>query len=577
MHSAPDLPLIQWHSLQAGQLLGKGGFADVYLGNWNGVQVAIKQLRVASLPGGVAEDFRAEAKIHAKLNFPHIVRLFGITEEVGHFAMVLEYLPKGSLYDVLQDTKVQLPWPLRWEIALDVGKGLAYLHNAQILHRDLKSLNVLLDKEYHAKISDFGQSKVKLHTATSSVSEAKNKGTSRWRSPESFMRGYKPTEAGDIYSYGMALWEIASRALPYAEEQNENIVISWIKGGEQEKIPSDTPALYAEVIKQAWSPELGDRPPVGAIVEHLTKAKPSATPLVAKPWHFDPEKRGAPDSKGYELFPAGGKDVEKVLKRYQNHPVPGYDIKAIEVIHNPDLNRMFAGRINTLQHRHVSPAFVPKWAAEGTAREQAQRAKIDALYRSLAQDKDPDAPNVNLNLLWHGTIPAVLDSVFKIGFANLATTDFGFFGKGLYWAFEAEYSYRVYATQNYTRPGVLLLSWIASYSAYPVIYEDMKNLKGKGNHQNYDAHFIPVSPRDPNNPKEVNYDPTAPGQKRTYTELVVFESASCLPRYLVHLQPALPKPAPTPEPALLPGEAEFNKAQKLLLHARYQEALPYFE
>jgi len=140
--------------------------------------------------------------------------------------------------------------------------------------------------------------------------------------------------------------------------------------------------------------------------------------------------------------------------------------------------------------------------------------------------------------MWHGTKKAIVDSIFKTGYANLATTDSGYFGKGVYGAYEAEYSYRVYAKQG----GALILNWTAFFSAYPVMDGDMKKLETKGNYSNYDAHFIPVVPRNPDNPGEVVYYPTKPNKSSTYTELVVFQSAACLPRYLVELQPMLVKP-----------------------------------
>jgi hypothetical protein len=125
-------------------------------------------------------------------------------------------------------------------------------------------------------------------------------------------------------------------------------------------------------------------------------------------------------------------------------------------------------------------------------------------------------------------------------YANLATTDGGFFGKGLYSAYEAEYSYRVYGK------GALILNWVASYSTYPVIHGDMAKLSTKGNYANYDSHFVPVVPENPKNPYEVNYYPTKPKQAATYHEMVVFDNGQCLPRYLVTLQADGPGAHSTP-------------------------------
>ena len=157
-----DLQSIRWDDLKTVRVLGKGSFATVYLGRWQGSDVAIKQLNVAHLPAGVNDEFVREAVIHAKCSAsPRIARLYGITQEPGHFALVMEYMPKGSLYDVLDDKRIELPWPTRWDIAIDVGTGLAYLHGAKILHQDLKSLNILLDADLRAKITDLVNLKLK--------------------------------------------------------------------------------------------------------------------------------------------------------------------------------------------------------------------------------------------------------------------------------------------------------------------------------------------------------------------------------------------------------------------------------
>ena len=234
----------------------------------------------------------------------------------------------------------------------------------------------------------------------------------------------------------------------------------------------------------------------------------------------------------------------------------------VHVIYNADMNHEFALHMKKLQQRENNPAFKPKWP-NGQENQQepiesqnqiAWRSEIHQQCLTLAKPyQDSDYPAVNLLPMWHGTKKAIVDSIFKTGYANLATTDAGFFGKGIYGAYEAKYSHRVYADKQ---DGALILNWTAFFSAYPVIYEDMqmkkfmmKNDKGQdvsiGNYSNYDAHFIPVVPRNPNNPDEVAYYPTKLKEPHIYTELVVFQSAACLPRYLVELQPTLVKPMPS--------------------------------
>src|SRR5262249_41509438 len=131
----------------------------------------------------------------------------------------------GSLYQLLR-TGQDLPWPIRFQIALDVSYGLRDLHERAILHRDLKSLNILLDDRLRAKLTDFGLAKLKQETAATKASEAK--GTPQWMAPELFEDEPQMTEKSDVYSLGMVLWELASRQVPYAKAPNQLVIMRWI-------------------------------------------------------------------------------------------------------------------------------------------------------------------------------------------------------------------------------------------------------------------------------------------------------------------------------------------------------------
>jgi len=130
----------------------------------------------------------------------------------------------------------------------------------------------------------------------------------------------------------------------------------------------------------------------------------------------------------------------------------------------------------------------------------------------------------------------VLDSLFSTGFANLASTDAGFFGKGLYATPDAEYAYQIYSK------GALLVNWMAVFSPYPVIAKDEEELAEMGNFGNYDAHFVPVYSE--NHPHTTSYHACEQNQVAQYSELVVFESSQMLPYYIVELQPNMPIEVP---------------------------------
>ena len=116
-------------------------------------QVAIKKLLLDQLTERTEEEFKSETAIMAQLRHPNVVQLYGIVLK-PEYCMVMEFLANGSLYGVLH-SKRELDWDLRQRIALGMSRGLAFLHSKKILHRDLKSLNVLLDGNMRAKLADF--------------------------------------------------------------------------------------------------------------------------------------------------------------------------------------------------------------------------------------------------------------------------------------------------------------------------------------------------------------------------------------------------------------------------------------
>jgi len=553
---------IAWNELKIGTLIGNGSYGDVYQGWWQDTEVAIKLLQLKTLSGPLAKEFAHETDIMRQCQFPSIVRLYGVCTEPGHCAMVMEYMPQKSLRHCLQGDKA-LSWPQRWQIAVDMAQGLAYLHSREILHRDLKSLNILLDAQHRAKISDFGLAKVKQEVSSStSKSSSKMVGSIRWRAPELFERRAVATPAVDIYSLGMILWELAALQLPFNDAADEITVVSWINKGEQEQIPDDCPKALADIIRACWA-RPDRRPSAQELVRSLKQAQAEAEQAVKekedkastateKAWHFDATtKPAASEVADYALIAASPKDMNKVCEFYLHGPVAGYDVKSVRVIYNPNLNQTFARTLPLIQHRHGQAAFAPKWSQEAG---KEQRSEIHTTLENMtAPYQDSNFPNVKLLPVWHGTRADILPSLFKTGFAALTSTDVGYFGKGLYSSYEADYAYKIYCK------GALLVNWVAFYSAYPVIDGDMNKLTGAAAYQNYDAHFVPVVPQFPDADCE-SFVPCQPKQKHRYQEVVVFERSQCLPRYLVELQPSFPKTVTPKVESKGDGKAEHKGA-----------------
>ena len=167
-----------------------------------------------------------------------------------------------------------MDWAFRGRIALDIAQGLAFLHASTpiILHRDLKSHNILLDSHRRAKIADFGLSRVKQESRSSRSQQQDCVGTVAWMAPELFKRRAKYVAGSDMYSFGMILWELSTRALPWEDAHGNQSIIKWVCEGEREDIPPMTPPPIATLIKQCWEAEPGGRPSAAQALRTLEQS-----------------------------------------------------------------------------------------------------------------------------------------------------------------------------------------------------------------------------------------------------------------------------------------------------------------
>jgi serine/threonine protein kinase len=183
----------------------------------------------------------------------------------------MECMSKGSLDKYLQ-SDIAITWKQRWKLAADVSKGLYHLHyhDPEILHRDLKSLNVLVDDQDRAKLTDFGLAEVKSETRnTTKIEPGKLAGSLLWMAPELFSMEAKTTKETDIFALAIILWEIAARKYPYEKVDNISMVPALLFAGQREEIPGDTPSSFKKIIERCWAQRAEDRLSINQIVEEL--------------------------------------------------------------------------------------------------------------------------------------------------------------------------------------------------------------------------------------------------------------------------------------------------------------------
>ncbi|TMW61947.1 hypothetical protein Poli38472_009440 [Pythium oligandrum] len=212
---------IPYAALYFTRVLSKGAFGEVWLAQLENRQVAVKRiLNEKKNDEKEIECFAAEIKLMASFFHPKIVEFVGVSwSTLQDLCAVTEYMAKGDLYGFLKRKNGQLNWrDHKIYLAEDVADALGYLHSLtpKVIHRDLKSKNILLDDTFRAKLSDFGISRERSleETMTAGV------GTIYWTAPEVLM-GKKYTEKADIYSFGIVMSELDTHEVPYSDMRDE--------------------------------------------------------------------------------------------------------------------------------------------------------------------------------------------------------------------------------------------------------------------------------------------------------------------------------------------------------------------
>ncbi|MCO5561892.1 hypothetical protein L7F22_015517 [Adiantum nelumboides] len=218
-------------------VLGQGGFGVVYKGELDdGTKIAVKRMLASMVSSKGLEEFQAEIAVLTKVRHRHLVALLGYCIDGNERLLVYEYMPLGTLSQHLFDWKsLDLPlltWERRLSIALDVARGIEYLHglaHRSFIHRDLKTSNILLGDDYRAKVSDFGLVKLAPEGGKFSV-ETRLAGTFGYLAPEYAVTGRVTTKA-DVFSFGVVLMELLTgrKALDETEPEESMHLVTWFR------------------------------------------------------------------------------------------------------------------------------------------------------------------------------------------------------------------------------------------------------------------------------------------------------------------------------------------------------------
>ncbi|XVE82277.1 hypothetical protein DITRI_Ditri15bG0135300 [Diplodiscus trichospermus] len=258
---------ILWEDLIIGEQIGQGSCGTVYHGLWFGSDVAVKVFSKQEYSDDVIHAFRQEVSLMKRLRHPNVLLFMGAVTSPQRLCIVTEFLPRGSLFRLLQRNTTKLDWRRRVHMALDIARGMNYLHhcNPPIIHRDLKSSNLLVDKNWTVKVGDFGLSRLKHETFLTTKT---GKGTPQWMAPE-VLRNEPSDEKSDVYSFGVILWELATEKIPWDNLNSMQVIGAVGFMNQRLEIPKEVDPRWASIIESCWHSDSHCRPTFQELLEKL--------------------------------------------------------------------------------------------------------------------------------------------------------------------------------------------------------------------------------------------------------------------------------------------------------------------
>ena len=271
-------PITNWiiksNTIKILRKIGEGNSSDIFLGIYRGIEIAEKRLHLNKEKN--ITEFKREVSSFISLNHPYLLIFFGVIAEPKHLSIITEYCPGGNLHELLYKKKhIYLSWKIRKEFLLQIAIGMNYLHtnNPPILHRDLKSLNILLTNDIK-KSNDITDIKI-ADLGLSVVNEKKNLsnervGTCHWMAPE-VINCQRYTTKSDVYSFGIIIWEVCTREMPYDNINNRETILYRVSVNRErpniKRMPNDTPEKLKELMEQCLEHEPNKRPSFENIIK----------------------------------------------------------------------------------------------------------------------------------------------------------------------------------------------------------------------------------------------------------------------------------------------------------------------
>ncbi|XP_038166799.1 serine/threonine-protein kinase TNNI3K [Arvicola amphibius] len=262
---------LQLSEIEFHEIIGSGSFGKVYKGRCRNKIVAIKRYRANTYCSKSDVDmFCREVSILCQLDHPCVVQFVGAClDDPSQFAIVTQYISGGSLFSLLHEQKRILDLQSKLIIAVDVAKGMEYLHSLTqpIIHRDLNSHNILLYEDGHAVVADFGESRFLQSLDEDNMT--KQPGNLRWMAPEVFTQSTRYTIKADVFSYALCLWELLTGEIPFAHLKPAAAAADMAYHHIRPPIGYSIPKPISSLLMRGWNACPEGRPEFSEVVRKL--------------------------------------------------------------------------------------------------------------------------------------------------------------------------------------------------------------------------------------------------------------------------------------------------------------------
>ncbi|XP_042033340.1 serine/threonine-protein kinase STY46-like [Salvia splendens] len=245
---------IDWRLLKIGGKIASGSCGDLYRGVYLCEDVAVKVLRSEHLNNSLEAEFAQEVAILRQVQHDNVVRFVGACTKLPHLCIVTEYMPRGSLYEYLHKNHPSLKLPQLLKFAIDVCKGMEYLHQKDVIHRDLKTANLLMDSSSVVKVADFGVARFQNNGGVMTAET----GTYRWMAPEVINHQLYDQKA-DVFSFAIVLWELVTAKVPYDNMTPLQAALG-VRQGLRPELPTNAHPKIISLMQRCWEAVPSERP-----------------------------------------------------------------------------------------------------------------------------------------------------------------------------------------------------------------------------------------------------------------------------------------------------------------------------